>query len=255
MKILKLSVVVALFVCSCNNSSDQKSQPKDNASDEKAGGINNNGTASFDESQKIIGSFVGWLGENGNDNKISVLISKVENNHVEGRSIVAGNDRPFTGSLSAEGGQLKISVKEPGDNENDGIFNFTFDISNPDKLAGNWASFKNSTSKKVFTLDRKAFHYNARVGNYSQASTQILTTADVENLPKYELSVMRNEIFARHGYCFKKKDMRMIFESYDWYIPRSTDVTEELTKIEKDNISLIQRYEKYASDFGDEFGR
>jgi hypothetical protein len=255
MKILKHSFVIALFICSCSNPSGQKNQEKDNASSENALSKADGDLGSRVDNEKIIGSYVGWLGENADDNKICLMITKVDNKNIEGRSIVGGNDRRFAGTLNAEGNQVKVNAKEPGDNENDGEFNFIINLNNPDQIQGNWASFKNSTVKKQFTLNRKAFHYNPTVGNYSKASTQILNTVDVENLPKYELSLMRNEIFARHGYCFKKKEIRMNFESYDWYIPRSTDVTEELTKIEKDNIALIQRYEKYATDYGDEFGR
>ena len=66
---------------------------------------------------------------------------------------------------------------------------------------------------------------------------------------------MRNEIFARHGYCFKKKDMRNMFELLDWYVPNTVDIKNFLTEIEKKNISLIKRYEEYADEYGDDYGR
>ena len=72
---------------------------------------------------------------------------------------------------------------------------------------------------------------------------------------KSELSYMRNEIFARHGYCFKKKDMRNMFELLDWYVPNTVDIKNFLTEIEKKNISLIKRYEEYADEYGDDYGR
>jgi len=50
---------------------------------------------------------------------------------------------------------------------------------------------------------------------------------------KEDLEIMRNEIFARHGYCFKKKHLRKQFENKDWYIPNSVDIKNDLTEIEK----------------------
>jgi len=67
--------------------------------------------------------------------------------------------------------------------------------------------------------------------------------------------MMRQEIFARHGYCFSKKEFRQRFENEDWYVPDTTDIRGRLTDIEKKNIALIKRYEKYAEEYGDEYGR
>ena len=38
-------------------------------------------------------------------------------------------------------------------------------------------------------------------------------------------------------------------------MPVFSDVTKELTEIEKKNIAMIKRYEKYADEYGDEYGR
>ena len=37
------------------------------------------------------------------------------------------------------------------------------------------------------------------------SSTTLLKESDVKNLKKLELEILRNTIFARHGYTFKKK--------------------------------------------------
>jgi len=39
-------------------------------------------------------------------------------------------------------------------------------------------------------------------GKYTQASDRLLTDSDVSNLNKHELLIMKNEIYARHGYIF-----------------------------------------------------
>jgi flagellar basal body-associated protein FliL len=80
-------------------------------------------------------------------------------------------------------------------------------------------------------------------GKYQQASERILKSSDIVNLNKYELKIMRNEIYARHGYRFNTADMKSYFELQSWYIPRFDDVTAFLTETEKRNIELIKRHE------------
>lgn len=87
------------------------------------------------------------------------------------------------------------------------------------------------------------------------SSTTKLAEEDVKNLKKLELEILRNTIFARHGYTFKKKSYRQFFDPVAWYVPISNDVSGELTPIEKSNIALLERFEKYAEDNYDSFGR
>ncbi len=203
----------------------------------------------------ILGSYVGAFG----NNKITVLISRLSGDTISGRSIVGGNDRPFTGTLYKNADSIHIRANEPGDQTHDGKFNFTIEASQPNKLSGTWSVYKtdmpNADASKTFSLDKKAFVYKTDVGEYPIASERLMADSDVNNLLKEELEQMRNEIYARHGYCFSRKDTRQQFENYDWYIPNSVDVRNDLTEIEKKNIVLIKKYEKYAKDYGYDFGR
>ncbi|MEO5892384.1 MAG: YARHG domain-containing protein [Ferruginibacter sp.] len=221
---------------------------------------NKNANASVAETEEqpvasvnLLGSFVGDFG----DNKITLLITSATKDSVAGRSVVGGNDRPFTGTLQRSTDAFTISAKEPGDDKNDGIFDFTINTKTPDEVKGNWKPNNPSTHlvSKDYILRRRAFLYLQDVGNYPEGSKRLLTDEDVDNRSRVELETMRNEIFARHGYCFKKKSLRENFEDKDWYIPNTVDVKKDLTDIEKKNIVLIKKYEKYADDFGDDFGR
>ena len=69
------------------------------------------------------------------------------------------------------------------------------------------------------------------------------------------MEILRNTIFARHGLTFKTKTVRQFFDQVEWYIPISSDVSSQLTKIEKENIAILKRFEKYAEDNYDTFGR
>lgn len=87
------------------------------------------------------------------------------------------------------------------------------------------------------------------------SSTKKLTENDLKNLKKLELEILRNTIYARHGYTFKKKSYRQFFDSVEWYIPVSENVDAKLTTLEKANIKLLERFEQYAKDNYDSFGR
>ncbi len=213
--------------------------------------VNNQSAPPVSSAGEILGSFVGPFG----DNKITLLITKADGASVSGRSIVGGNDRPFDGTFTLENGVYKIVAKEPGDHKDDGVFKFSVASANPNEVTGTWKANDAKRPEKSYTLTRKKFEYKTNVGTYPQASQRLLKEVDVENQMKEDLLFMRNEIFARHGYCFSKKDLRQQFENEDWYVPNTVDIKGFLTDIEKKNIALIKRYEKYADDYGDEYGR
>jgi YARHG domain len=110
---------------------------------------------------------------------------------------------------------------------------------------------ENDTIVYTNTFYRKASDIITKLN----ASTKILTEKDLKNLKKLELEIIRNTIFARHGYSFKKKTYRQFFDPVAWYVPISDNVANDLTKIENNNIQILQRFEKYATDNYDHFSR
>lgn len=67
-----------------------------------------------------------------------------------------------------------------------------------------------------------------------------------------DLKIMRNEIYARHGFIFKKGgDMELYFESQSWYRPRYKNVEGKLTGIEKANVQTILKAVKKISKVQD----
>jgi hypothetical protein len=85
--------------------------------------------------------------------------------------------------------------------------------------------------------------YAAGAGMYPFTASRSLTYADVAYKSAYELKLMRNEIFARHGYIFKSDDLRNYFNAQPWYRPMYTNVDGFLSALEKANISFIKSYE------------
>lgn len=80
-------------------------------------------------------------------------------------------------------------------------------------------------------------------GNYPEASTRNLNEGELANKSCFELKIMRNEIYARHGYIFKTADMRAYFSRQSWYRPLASDVSGRLSGVERRNTQMIQQYE------------
>lgn len=229
------------------------------------------------------------------ENKINISIDEIRDNIVIGHSVVAGNDRPFKGILSKEldtysSPYYAFKVDEPGDHKYDGRFEF---IIQNQQLSGNWIAFKNiEINKRIYRLDRKPFSYNPNImlkearryqdwkniksanadgeigewfgAEYESAtnliyeinaSNTLLTKEQVENMKRGDLTIIRNAIYARHGYSFKNRPLRVFFDAQSWYVPVHTDIKTDFTAIEKQNIQLLLRYEKNAKTYYDYFGR
>jgi hypothetical protein len=219
-------------------------------------------------------------------NLINISIDELADGKVIGHSVVAGNSRPFSGSYTMEGERYKVEAAEPGDDKYDGKFSFEF---NPIArvVKGTWVAndAKLAVTERTYDLQFRQFIYDPTqtlpeeiawedlYGNVPEpewqrserttddatkfnASDVKLTKEDVENMYKGDLEILRNSIYARHGYSFKNRKIRYVFDKHvPWYIPVSTDVSKELTKLEEENIALLKRYEEHAAAYYDEFGR
>ena len=204
------------------------------------------------QTNRLIGYWVGAFGPN----KINVSVANINDKDVTGYSICAGNYRPLTGNVLDNGDNtFTFELNEPGDDKYDGKFEFHIDLGT-EELNGSWTPFEaEGNSPKEYTLGKKTFEYRTDVGEYPHASSRELTVEDVENLMESELKMMRNEIYARHGYCFKNKEYRHHFEEQEWYVPMGVDIREQLTDIEAKNIDLIYEYETYYEEYYDDYGR
>ena len=121
---------------------------------------------------------------------------------------------------------------------------------------------KFKTSKYRDTIDGKAFesefdeyYTNSEKLYKKNASIELLEKDFVANLTKADIFILRNSIFARHGFAFRDKQLRIYFENFDWYMPVFGDVKDDLTEIETQNIDLLLRYEQNATEYYDTFGR
>ncbi|HCA43209.1 MAG TPA: hypothetical protein DEP28_08150 [Bacteroidetes bacterium] len=213
-------------------------------------------------------------------NKITIFIDSISGELMYGHSVVAGNERPFKGKFLRENENYKVIASEPGDDKYDGEFSFTI-IPGENKIKGVWDTYdkKLLVTKREYELSKFTFTYNPNrllpnavswrllynsddyLKNNTErefltddvlkvnASSQILTKNDVENMYKGDLEIIRNSIYARHGYNFKNENMRAVFYSTSWHWNIYDNVEHRLTEIEKKNIEMIKRFEEHAERF------
>ncbi len=97
----------------------------------------------------------------------------------------------------------------------------------------------------ILTIIKISFSQQNFKGNYSQASERKLELEELEKLTTFGLRIMRNEIYARHGYIFKSFFMNEYFKVWigNGYNPLYTNVEDKFTELEKENIRLIKSVE------------
>lgn len=82
-------------------------------------------------------------------------------------------------------------------------------------------------------------------GYYHITSSRLLTEEDIKGFSKSDLKIMRNEIFARHGYIFRDPMLQEYFSQMPWYTPQQADISQiALSIVEQNNVLFIQRYEQ-----------
>ncbi|MBM3454835.1 MAG: YARHG domain-containing protein [Bacteroidetes bacterium] len=80
-------------------------------------------------------------------------------------------------------------------------------------------------------------------GIYPHASERLLTASDLVGMDSWDLIIIRNEIYARHGYIFKLQKLKDYFSKQSWYVPRYDNVESKLSVIEQKNVMFIKSFE------------
>lgn len=159
----------------------------------------------------------------------------------------------------------KSAVKSPDKTvrlqKKDFVYNANFMLDKDRSDIVDWTSSK--TGKASYIDDEgKKQTYETEKQRYASdaifkinASKQDLTEKDLKNMKKLDMEIIKNAVFARHGYSFKKETYRQFFDNQEWYVPVSNNVDNDLSPLEKNNVALLARMIKYAEDNYDTFGR
>lgn len=197
-----------------------------------------------------------------NESAKSFVLDEPGNDKTDGRFEVKLNGDSLTGKWNAFN---KSAVKSPLKTlklmKKEFVYNPNFMLDKDSNLV-DWSNPKDFVEKYTDSDTGKTESYTTSKNRVASdavfklnASKQKLTEKDLKNLRKLDLEIIKNSVFARHGYSFKKETYRNFFEQTDWYIPVSNNVDNELTPMEKENVALLNRFTKYAEDKYDSFGR
>jgi len=197
-----------------------------------------------------------------NDATKSFVLDEPGTDKTDGRFEVKLSKDSLTGKWNAF---TKTAVKAPLKTvklaKREFVYNPNFMLDENSDLI-DWENPKNFVEKYTDEETGKTENYTASKNRIASdavfrinASRQKLTEKDLKNLRKLDLEIIKNSVFARHGYSFKKATYRNFFEQTDWYIPVSANVDHDLSPMEKENVALLNRFIKYAEDKYDSFGR
>jgi GTP-binding protein EngB required for normal cell division len=84
-------------------------------------------------------------------------------------------------------------------------------------------------------------------GHGSWVSDHEVTDSMMASRPDWELTILRNEPFARRGYIFHRDDLKSFFTACSWYHPcegNQDTIYRSFTPLEKKNVNLIIEYQK-----------
>ena len=229
------------------------------------------------------------------NNKINLRITSINKNaEVKGQSVVAGHKRLLVGTFNENGNKFVLKESGKEKDKYDGVFEFVIandtltgfwkandtsvivterkyvltktqfvynkNLMLPEPEMDDYTDYTKGETKTVkddsgVDYTRTFYRAASDIILKLNASTTELKEDELKNLKKLELEIIRNTVYARHGYTFNKRSYRQFFDPVDWYVPMYDNVEGSLTKIEQINIALLKRFEKYAADNYDTFGR
>lgn len=199
----------------------------------------------------------------GEGNSLQFVLDEPGDRKSDGRFEIKLKNDTLIGNWVAYDQKVKIKKRNFKLLKKQFAYNPNLMLNNQDGESSTLVDWINAKRKEETEIDEDStftyiidYYRSASPAVFSiNASKEKLTEKELKNLKKLDLEIIRNTIFARHGYAFTKPSIRQFFDPIEWYVPISKDVSADLTQVEKDNIALLKRFEKYATDNYDTFGR
>lgn len=71
-----------------------------------------------------------------------------------------------------------------------------------------------------------------------------LDRSDLAGLSSKQMRLLRNSIYAIHGYVFRSDDLADYFGQFNWYVPITSDITpNDFNSYERYNVQFIKKFE------------
>lgn len=99
-------------------------------------------------------------------------------------------------------------------------------------------SDKGSTEEADYTnekIEKDAFLF--------PSDSVLITEEELEKLDDKTVELIKNEIYARHGYIFTNRALKKYFESFNWYEPNEEYSPNLLNQTEKTNLKTIKKFQ------------
>jgi hypothetical protein len=100
----------------------------------------------------------------------------------------------------------------------------------------------------IVAAQKKSRRVALAPGDMELFENKLISPAMLKGLGLYELRLLRNEIYARHGRQFQAPWLSQYFFSQAWYQPNDTFKDEDLTGSDKTNVETIVAYENNLHD-------
>jgi YARHG domain len=95
----------------------------------------------------------------------------------------------------------------------------------------------------IFAAEKKQRNVAVAPGDMELFENRLLTAEMLRGLSLYELRLLRNEVYARHGRSFRSEWLSQYFFSQPWYAPDENFKDEQLSGSDKQNVETIVGYE------------
>lgn len=92
---------------------------------------------------------------------------------------------------------------------------------------------------------------NVNKGRWPITNQKIVLAGYLSRYSKSLLRLMRNEIYARHGYKFASADLTTYFSKTNWYHPGTDNSQIKISDLEQLNTNIIKYYEDNREFYGE----
>jgi hypothetical protein len=104
--------------------------------------------------------------------------------------------------------------------------------------------FEKANMAALDAMEKKQRGLRVSIGEMDQYRNKLIEPHMLQGVSLWELRILRNEIYARHGYKFGVAWLSQYFDEEPWYTPRDDFKESDITLIEDKNLKVIVAQEK-----------